>query len=53
MICKNARNNFDRDKGLIIGIGFQKTRTSSLSETLKILDYRVKDTTTIALSVNN
>ncbi|MCK4749361.1 MAG: hypothetical protein KAT15_20045 [Bacteroidales bacterium] len=31
-------------KGKIIGIGFQKTGTSSLREALKILGYRVKDT---------
>ena len=49
MINKNAQNNFDQDKGLIIGVGFQKTGTSSLREALKVLDYRVKDTTTRAL----
>ena len=36
-------------KGLVIGVGFQKTGTSSLREALKILDYRVKDTTARAL----
>lgn len=33
-------------KGKIIGVGFQKTGTSSLREALKILGYRVKDTST-------
>ena len=32
-------------KGKIIGVGFQKTGTSSLREALKILGYSVKDTT--------
>jgi len=36
-------------KGLIIGAGFQKTGTSTLREALKILGYRVKDTTPRAL----
>lgn len=31
-------------KGKIIGVGFQKTGTSSLGEALQILGYRVKDT---------
>jgi hypothetical protein len=31
-------------EGKIIGVGFQKTGTSSLREALKILGYRVKDT---------
>lgn len=31
-------------KGKIIGVGFQKTGTSSLREALRILGYRVKDT---------
>jgi hypothetical protein len=35
--------------GKIIGIGFQKTGTSTLREALKILGYRVKDTTPRAL----
>ncbi len=39
----------DVNKGLIIGVGFQKTGTSSLREALKILDYRVRDTTNRAL----
>jgi hypothetical protein len=38
-----------KKKGFIIGVGFQKTGTSSLREALKILDYRVKDTTERAL----
>ncbi len=33
-------------KGKIIGVGFQKTGTSSLREALKILGYTVKDTST-------
>jgi hypothetical protein len=36
-------------QGLIIGAGFQKTGTSSLREALKILGYRVRDTTKRAL----
>lgn len=32
-------------KGLIIGVGFQKTGTSTLREALKIIGYKVKDTT--------
>ena len=32
--------------GKIIGVGFQKTGTSSLREALKILGYRVKDNST-------
>lgn len=35
--------------GKIIGVGFQKTGTSTLREVLKILGYRVKDTTPRAL----
>ncbi|WNJ18383.1 sulfotransferase [Pontibacter sp. G13] len=35
--------------GKVIGVGFQKTGTSSLREALKILGYRVKDTTPKAL----
>lgn len=35
--------------GKIIGVGFQKTGTSTLREALKILDYTVKDTTPRAL----
>lgn len=31
------------DKGLVIGVGFQKTGTSSLREVLKILGFKVKD----------
>lgn len=31
-------------EGLIIGVGFQKTGTSTLREALTILGYRVKDT---------
>lgn len=38
-----------KKKAFIIGVGFQKTGTSSLREALKILDYRVKDTTKRAL----
>ena len=34
---------FERE-GLIVGVGFQKTGTSTLREALKILGYRVKDT---------
>lgn len=33
------------NQGLIIGVGFQKTGTSTLRDALKILGYRVKDTT--------
>jgi len=36
-------------KGKVIGVGFQKTGTSTLRDALKILDYSVKDTTTRAL----
>lgn len=36
-------------QGLVIGVGFQKTGTSSLREALKILGYRVKDNTGRAL----
>ena len=36
-------------EGKIIGVGFQKTGTSTLREALKILGYRVKDTTPRAL----
>ncbi|MEX2371561.1 MAG: sulfotransferase family protein [Bacteroidales bacterium] len=36
-------------QGKIIGVGFQKTGTSTLREALKILGYRVKDTTPGAL----
>ena len=39
----------NENKGLIIGVGFQKTGTSSLREALKVLGYRVKDTTKRAL----
>ncbi len=35
--------------GKIIGVGFQKTGTSSLREALEILGYRVKDTSSRAL----
>jgi hypothetical protein len=35
----------NKNKGLIIGVGFQKTGTSTLRDALKILGYRVKDTT--------
>jgi len=49
MINENSLNNFDQHKGLIIGVGFQKTGTSSLREALKVLDFRVKDTTKRAL----
>lgn len=38
-----------RKEAFIIGVGFQKTGTSSLREALKILGYRVKDTTKRAL----
>jgi hypothetical protein len=34
---------------MIIGVGFQKTGTSTLREALKILGYRVKDTSARAL----
>ena len=30
-------------EGKIIGVGFQKTGTSSLREALKVMDYKVKD----------
>lgn len=43
------KNIKDQEKGLIIGVGFQKTGTSSLREALKILGYRVKDTSERAL----
>lgn len=36
-------------KGKIIGVGFQKTGTSTLREALKILGYKVKDTSSRAL----
>jgi hypothetical protein len=36
-------------QGKIIGVGFQKTGTSSLRDALRILGYRVKDTTSRAL----
>ena len=36
-------------EGKIIGVGFQKTGTSTLREALKILGYTVKDTTPRAL----
>lgn len=38
-----------KEKGLIIGVGFQKTGTSTLREALKILGYSVKDTSSRAL----
>lgn len=38
-----------KQRGLVIGVGFQKTGTSTLREALKILGYRVKDTTRRAL----
>lgn len=37
------------ETGLIVGVGFQKTGTSTLREALIILDYRVKDTSSRAL----
>lgn len=36
-------------EGLIVGVGFQKTGTSTLREALKILGYKVKDTSSRAL----
>ncbi|MFK7757105.1 MAG: sulfotransferase family protein [Flavobacteriales bacterium] len=33
----------NKRKGLIVGVGFQKTGTSSLREALKVLGFRVKD----------
>jgi len=39
----------EENKGKIIGVGYQKTGTSSLREALKILGYEVKDTTPRAL----
>ena len=36
-------------KGKIICVGFQKTGTSTLREALRILGYKVKDTSTRAL----
>jgi hypothetical protein len=39
----------DLKKNMIIGVGFQKTGTSTLREALKILGYKVKDTTPRAL----
>ena len=41
--------NSSEQKALIIGVGFQKTGTSTLREALKILGYRVKDTSRRAL----
>lgn len=41
--------NSDYKKGFIVGVGFQKTGTSTLREALKILGYRVKDTSSRAL----
>lgn len=43
----NSNNDFKN--GLIIGVGFQKTGTSTLREALKILGYKVKDTSSRAL----
>ena len=37
------------DRSLVIGVGFQKTGTSTLRESLKILGYTVKDATARAL----
>lgn len=42
-------SNIDYKKGLIVGVGFQKTGTSTLREALEILGYRVKDTSSRAL----
>ena len=39
----------EKPKGKIIGVGFQKTGTSTLRESLKILGYKVRDTTPRAL----
>jgi hypothetical protein len=41
--------NIDYKKGLIVGVGFQKTGPSTLREALKMLGYRVKDTSSRAL----
>jgi len=38
-----------KQKGKIIGVGFQKTGTSTLREALKILGFKVKDTSSRAL----
>ena len=46
---RHPQNDLEQLRGLIIGVGFQKTGTSSLREALKALDFRVKDTTTRAL----
>ena len=46
---RHPQNDLEQPRGLIIGVGFQKTGTSSLREALKALDFRVKDTTTRAL----
>lgn len=46
---KRPQKHFEQHPGLIVGVGFQKTGTSSLREALKALDFRVKDTTTRAL----
>lgn len=42
-------NKIECREGLIIGVGFQKTGTSTLREALKILGYKVKDTSSRAL----
>ena len=39
----------EKTAGKIIGVGFQKTGTSTLKESLEILGYKVKDTTPRAL----
>jgi len=43
------KTTIDQKEELIIGVGFQKTGTSSLREALKILGYQVKDASSRAL----
>ena len=38
-----------QEKAFVLGVGFQKTGTSTLRESLKILGYKVKDTSLRAL----
>lgn len=42
-------NHIAKEKGMVIGVGFQKTGTSTLREALKVLGYNVKDTSSKAL----
>ncbi len=43
------QNSTNEKQEFVIGVGFQKTGTSTLREALKILGYRVKDTSSRAL----